>query len=152
PEPALTAHPALELFREAPSGGQAARFRGLADARFLAWWQLTTPGKNPVGLRVAELPSASAGVPFLVERPYRAGVVMLCPVPLNTTWWPNMTVLRSMMPSTTAIVNIRLQAAYANFNSQEARPFCYHLEHEATSPGLTIHPPRGEARPLPTGP
>lgn len=151
PEPALTAHPALDLFREAPSG-QAARFRGLADARFLAWWQLTTPGKNPAGLRVAELRSATAGSPFLVERPYRAGRVMLCAVPLDNSWGTNLPDLPAFVPLAHELIYYLAGARSADFNLQAGQPIRYRLETDAALHGFTLQPPRGEPRPLAAGP
>jgi hypothetical protein len=152
PEPALTSHPALELFREAPADGQAARFRGLADARFPAWWPLNTPGKYPVGVRVAELRSASSSSPFFVERSYRAGRVMLCALPLDNSWGTNLPDLPAFVPLAHELIYYLAGARSADFNLQAGQPLRYRLETDAALHGFTLEPPRGEVRPLAAGP
>jgi hypothetical protein len=153
PEPALTSHPALEIFREAPAGGEGtARFRGLSDARFLAWWQLTTPGKNPAGVRVAELRTSSDSFPFLVERSYRAGRVLVCAVPLDNSWGTNLPDLPAFVPLVHELIDYLAGARSADFNLQAGQPLRYRLETDAAPQGFLLQPPQGEARPLAAGP
>jgi hypothetical protein len=153
PEPALTSHPALEIFREAPADGEATtRFQGLADARFLAWWELTTPGKNPAGVRVAELRSSLSSHPFFVERSYRWGRVLLGAVPLDNSWGTNLPDLPAFVPLAHELIYYLAGARSADFNLPAGQPLRYRLETADVLHGFMLQPPQAEARPLAVGP
>lgn len=74
-DPRRFQHAALELFKQ-ESGG------AFDKVRFPRWWKVTTPtgaGGTPVAM-------LSSGVPFLVERDYKKGRVLLCTVPFDRSW------------------------------------------------------------------
>jgi hypothetical protein len=145
PAPGSTNHPALELFRGTPAGG-------LADAVFPRWWKLTTPGKHAAGVPVAALRSATAEYPFLVERAYRAGRVLLCSVPLDNSWGTNLPDLLAFVPLAHELVYYLAGARSAEFNLQPGQPLRYRLETDANLEGFTLQPPVGEEKPLSTVP
>src|SRR5262249_46778459 len=68
-------HPSLELFRDEPNCA-------LGKARFPRWWKVSTPAQ-PSSVPVALLTTAD---PFLVEKPYRGGRVLLCTGPPDRSW------------------------------------------------------------------
>ncbi len=144
PAPTSFTHPSLDLFRDMPGGG-------LADAQFPRWWKLTTPGRNAPGVEVASLRSATADYPFLVERAYRAGRVLLCSVPLDNSWGTNLTGLPAIVPLAHELVYYLAGARSAEFNLQAGQPLRYHVETDAAADGFTLAPPFGEAKPLRTG-
>jgi hypothetical protein len=80
PMPSSFAHVALELFR-----GEASS--GLGKARFPRWWKVTTPGQGAAAATVARLTSLD---PFLVERSFGKGRVILSVVPLDDSWGTNL--------------------------------------------------------------
>ena len=70
-------HPALALFRALPQGD-------LGDGRFPCWWRVAPAGG---GVTVARLTS---GDPWLVEKSYQSGRVLLCSVPTDAGWDGNL--------------------------------------------------------------
>ncbi|MCI0381187.1 MAG: BatA domain-containing protein [Gemmataceae bacterium] len=73
PDPKRQQHPALAIFE---STG------GLGHVRFRRWLRLAVAGKGP-----AVAPALlTSGDPFLVERIYQSGRVMLCAVPPDRSW------------------------------------------------------------------
>jgi hypothetical protein len=145
PAPTASAHPALELFRESSAGG-------LADARFPRWWKLTTPGRGAPGVPVAGLRSATTEFPFLVERAYRGGRVLLCAVPLDNTWGTNLVDLPAFVPLAHELVYYLAGARSAEHNLAPGQPLRYRLESETPLERFTLQPPEGEARPLSADP
>jgi von Willebrand factor type A domain/Aerotolerance regulator N-terminal len=144
PVPAASTHPALELFREAPTGG-------LGDARFPRWWKLTTPGQNASGVPVASLRSATAEYPFLVERSFRAGRVLVCSVPLDNTWGTNLPDLPAFVPLAHELVYYLAGTRATEFNLQPGQPLRWRVETDAPLDGYTLQPPTGPAKPLTMG-
>jgi hypothetical protein len=69
----------LGIFREKPKGG-------LAQARFPQWWRLSPPAKGAA----AVLAPLTTGDPFLVEKSFGKGRVLLCAVPLDQSWGSNL--------------------------------------------------------------
>jgi hypothetical protein len=146
PAVAASTHPALELFRSMPNGG------GLGDARFPRWWKLGTPGRHAAGVTVAVLRSAAGDYPFLVERGYQAGRVLLCSVPLDNSWGTNLPDLPAFVPLAHELVYYLAGARSAEFNVQPGQPLRYRMETEAGPEGFTLEPPLGDARPLSAAP
>jgi hypothetical protein len=152
PAPATMEHPALAIFKDQPAGGQAPnRFRGLNEARFPRWWKLTTPGKNSAGLQVAELRSATEGYPFLVERSYKAGRVLLCSVPLDNTWGTNLPDLPAFVPLAHELIYYLAGARSAEVNLRAGQPLRLRIETDADLQSFLLTPPGGETKPLSTG-
>jgi hypothetical protein len=144
PMPAESKHPALELF-------QADLGSGLADAHFARWWKLTTPGQHPSGTLVASLRSAKAEYPFLVERTFGAGRVLVCAVPLDKTWGSNLPDLPAIVPFAHELVYYLAGARAAEFNVEPGQPLRYHVETDAPLSSYTLQPPTGPAKPLSSG-
>jgi hypothetical protein len=144
PAPASFTHPSLDLFRDMPGGG-------LADAQFPRWWKLAVPDRNAAGVEVASLRSATADYPFLVERSYRAGRVLLCSVPLDNSWGTNLTGLPAIVPLAHELVYYLAGARSSEFNLQPGQPLRHRVETDAPAEGFTLEPPFGEAKPLRPG-
>jgi hypothetical protein len=143
PAPAASTHPALELFRATPVGG-------LDAARFPKWWKLSTPGRKAAGLAVASLRSATDDYPFLVERAWQAGRVLLSAVPLDASWGTNLPDLPAFVPLAHELVYYLAGARAGEFNLQAGQPLRYRLETDAPLEGYFLTPPSGETRPLST--
>jgi hypothetical protein len=146
PDPASFHHPALEIFRRVTLGG-------LGEARFPRWWSLATPGKNAPGVTVAQLRSPTKGYPFLVERAFGAGRVILCAVPLDNTWATNLPDLPAFVPLAHELVYHLAGARSAEHNLRPGQPIRYRVESvDADVSAFTLQPPGGEPRPLGTQP
>lgn len=70
--------PPLTLFRDKAKNN-------LGQARFPLWWKLAVPAKSGA----AVLATLHSGDPFLIEKPYKKGRVLLCSVPLDHAWGSN---------------------------------------------------------------
>jgi hypothetical protein len=148
PIPDASTHPALELFRAPPGGPEKG---GLADARFPRWWKLTTPGRNASGVPVAALRSATAEYPFLVERSFKAGRVLVCAVPLDNSWGTNLPDLPAFVPLAHELVYYLAGARAAEYNLQPGQPLRWRVETDAPLNAYTLQPPLGAAKPLAPG-
>ncbi len=144
PAPASFTHPSLDLFRDMPGGG-------LADAQFPRWWKLATPGRNAAGVEVASLRSATADFPFLIERAFKAGRVLVCSVPLDNSWGTNLTGLPAIVPLAHELVYYLAGARASEFNLQPGQPLRYRVETDAHLDGFTLEPPFGDTKPLRAG-
>ncbi|HEY8503494.1 MAG TPA: hypothetical protein VIL46_02855, partial [Gemmataceae bacterium] len=82
PQPESFAHPALELFREPLPGG-------LATAHFPRHWKLRVPEGSP-GTAIGMF---SDREPFLVERAFGKGSVIVAAVAMDNSWRTNLTTL-----------------------------------------------------------
>lgn len=143
PAPAASTHPALELFRATPAGG-------LDAARFPRWWKLTTPGRGAAGVPVAALRSASAEYPFLVERAYKAGRVLVCAAPLDNSLGTNLPDLPAFVPLVHELVYYLAGARASEFNLQPGQPIRFRTDAEGPLEGWSLTPPSGETKPLST--
>jgi hypothetical protein len=120
----------------------------LADARFPRWWKIAPPSREEPGLVVAPLRSALEEHPFLVERPYRAGRVLLCAVPLDSSWNANVTDLQSFVPLAHELVYYLARARSAEYNLAAGQPLRWRLDSGAPQAGFTMQPP-GDKKPRP---
>jgi hypothetical protein len=75
PEPGTFQHPALELFRTAPAGS-------MNQIRFSNWWKVALNPKD----RATAIGMLANGDPFLIEKPYEQGRVILCTLPPDRRW------------------------------------------------------------------
>jgi hypothetical protein len=142
PEPASFNHPTLELFRRVTIGG-------LGEARFPRWWKVNTPGRHAPGVVVGMLQSPTAKYPFLVERAYQAGRVLLCTVPLDNSWATNLTDLPAFVPLAHELVYYLAGARSAEFNLRPGQPLRYRLDTREPDLGdFTLQQPTEDARPL----
>jgi hypothetical protein len=138
PLPASFFHPALDLFRTGTAGG-------LGDARFPRWWKVTTPGRNSAAVPVALLTNND---PFLVEKSYRAGRVLLCTVPLDNSWRTNLPDLTAFAPLAHELTYYLAGTRLAENNVQPGQPLRYRLEREEPHDSLSLQAPDGDTRPL----
>jgi hypothetical protein len=146
PLPSSFFHPALALFRDAASGG-------LGEARFPRWWKLTTPGRHAPGVVVGQLATPTERYPFLVEPAYRAGRVLLCPIPLDNSWGTNLPDLVSFVPLAHELVYYLAGARSAEFNLRPGQPLRYRLASAAVDLGkFTLQTPLGRALPFSADP
>ncbi len=142
PLPSTFYHPALELFRKPTIGG-------LDSAWFARWWKLTAPGPDAEGGAVARLNKEEA--PFLAEKRHGEGRVLLCCVPLDTSWRTNVTELPAFVPLAHELVYYLASARAADYNLEPGQPLRYRLPREASLEGLRLVSPseRGKG-PAPT--
>ena len=141
PDPASFNHPALELFRKVAVGA-------LNERSFPRWWKLTTPGKHPPGVLIGSLQSASAKVPFLVERTFQAGRVLLSAVPLDNSWGSNLVDLPAFVPLVHEMVYYLAGARSADFNLRPGQPIRYRLDGDPSLDAFHLEPPTGGERVL----
>jgi hypothetical protein len=120
----------------------------LTYARFPRWWKVSTPGRSSPAVPIALL---TTNDPFLVERPYRAGRVLLCTVPLDNSWNTNVWDLAAFAPLAHELVYYLAGARGAEANLQPGQPIRYRPADDSTAPpsALTLQPPQGEAKSVP---
>jgi len=94
PEPRTFLHPALELFRAAPDGG-------MGQIRFTKWWNVTFNADD----RTTALAKLSNDAPFILEKSYKKGHVLLSTAPMDRQW-------DSTFPSTSEFPIFVHQLAY----------------------------------------
>ncbi len=138
-------HPVMDRYRNEPFGG-------LADARFPKWWKVDLTGKDSRGERAAALHSPTGEFPFLVERRFEAGRVLLSTVPLDDYWGTNLTTLPDFVPLVHDLVYYLAGARSVEFNLQPGQPIRYRLASNAPPDGFRLKPPIGPEKPLSFGP
>jgi hypothetical protein len=136
PQPSSFLHPALELFREARAGG-------LGDARFPRWWKVTLTRTQTVAAPIATLSNQD---PWLVEREYQGGRVVLCTTPLNNAWRTNLPHLPAFAPLAHELLYYLAGARQAENNVQPGQPLRFRREAQELVKGLRIQCPDGETR------
>jgi hypothetical protein len=122
---------------------------GLESAHFGRWWKLSTPGKSG-GVTVAALRSAAGEYPFLVERTWQAGRVLLCAVPLDTSWGSTLPEKLGFVPLAHELVYYLAGARSSEFNLQAGQPLRYRLNTDSEPDKFRLRPPVGEEWPLAT--
>jgi hypothetical protein len=132
PLPASFFHPALELFREPQPGG-------LGDARFPRYWRLDVPA----GGTATTIGRLTGDVPFLVERPFGAGRVVLSCAPLDNTWQTNLVELPAFAPLAHELVYYLAGARTATMNLAPGQTIRYRLPKDTPIAGWTVQPPDG---------
>lgn len=141
PDPPTFTHPALELFRGIPVGG-------LNEARFYRWWKVTLPGKSAPGVVAGTMRNPTTRTPFVVERTFAAGRVLLCAVPLDNSWGTNLTDLVSFVPLAHELVYYLAGARSADFNLKAGQPIRYRTPGDPRLERFSLTPPYGETKPL----
>jgi hypothetical protein len=138
--PASFFHPTLDLLRDQHL------LDSLSYARFPRWWKVATPGRVSAAVPVALL---SSNDPFLVERPYHSGRVLLCTVALDNSWGSNLPRLAAFAPLAHEMVYYLAGARSAEHNLQPGQPIRYRPADDATSPGtLSLELPSQEVKPV----
>jgi hypothetical protein len=145
PDPASFTHPALELFRTLTAGG-------LGEARFPRWWKLETPGKAASGVVAGVLENALLRTPFLIERAFQAGRILVCAVPLDNSWGTNLVGLPSFVPLAHELVYYLAGARSTDFNLRPGQPLRYRVEDKTQLGDFRLKPPAGAQWPLVTRP
>jgi hypothetical protein len=144
PEAGSFTHPVLELFAKVTTGG-------LAEARFPRWWKLTTPGRHSAGVPVGQLQGTTSKFPFLVERAFQAGRVLITAVPLDASWGSNLVDLPAFVPLVHEAVYYLAGARSAEFNLKAGQPIRWRGADGAID-DFRLTPPGGEERPLSSTP
>ncbi|GIW82420.1 MAG: hypothetical protein KatS3mg105_4227 [Gemmatales bacterium] len=135
PDAASFNSPALELFREAQSGG-------LSDARFPRWWKMQTSSRHSSAIVTALFTNKD---PFLTECQYEKGKVIASAVPLDTSWRTNLTGLIAFPPFIHELVYYLAGARGADFNLEAGQPMRFHPDPDQLPNQIEIQPPEGEA-------
>jgi hypothetical protein len=139
PMPSSFSHPALELFR-----GEASA--GLGKARFPRWWKVAAPGQGAAGSTAARLTSLD---PFLVERPFGKGRVMLCVVPLDDSWGTNLhrgLEVQEFPLLAHELVYYLAGARSVAYNLVPGQPIIYQPASDEKTGTIHIQPPAGEPK------
>lgn len=144
PLPTTFNHPSLELLRHEDSS------LGLGRVRFLRWWKVTLPSLpdksgESTSVAVAHLTNND---PFLVERPAGKGRVVLCTVPLDDSWSPNLLSQFEYPMLAHELMTYLAGARGGEFNLLPGQPLQYQpLDDEA--PGtVNLQPPHGDVKTL----
>jgi hypothetical protein len=130
-------HPALDLFRTESGRG------GLADAVVPRYWKLSTadaPASQTAG-------QFTNGDPFLVERPFGKGRVLLCCVPLDDSWGSDVPKLLAFPALAHELVYYLAGARSADANLQPGQPIVFRNAEELPVT-VTVQPPQGPAKPV----
>ena len=86
--------------------------------------------------------------PFLVERPFRAGRVLLCAVPLDSSWRTNLPDLPAFAPLAHELIYYLASARSAEHNLQPGQPLLYRPTEETPPGNVVLQPPDGEPKTL----
>ena len=138
-------HPIMDRYRTQTGGG-------LKEATFPKWWQVDLSGQNARGVVAADMKTATKTIPFLVERQFGAGRVMLCSVPLDNAWGENLPTRADYVPLVHDLVYYLAGARATQFNLQPGQPISYRLASGASPNGFRLQPPVGPEKPLSVGP
>jgi hypothetical protein len=143
PLPASFNHPALELLRGDESSS------GIGRVRFLRWWKVAPPvsdgSASAPGVAVAHL---TGDDPLLVERPFGKGRVLLCTVPLDDSWSPNLLSQWEYPLLAHELVTYLAGARGGEFNLLPGQPLHYHPPDDEPPGTVVLQPPHGDAKAL----
>src|SRR5262249_42088325 len=114
----------------------------------LRWWKLSLPGKSAPGVVAGTMRNPRARVPFVVERSFATGRVLLCAVPLDNNWGTNLTDLPSFVPLAHELVYYLAGARSADFNLRAGQPIRYRAAVDVRLEGFSLQPPTGEKKRL----
>jgi hypothetical protein len=140
PQVATFSHPALELF-------QKETLAGLGIARFPRYWKVKAQVR-PTDPSPALFSSKD---PFLIERGYRSGRVLLCTVPLDSSWRTNLPQLPAFPPFAHELVYYLAGARGAEHNLIAGQVLRYQPISDEVPGVVTVQPPQGEPKRLATG-
>ncbi len=132
-------HPALDLFREVKDST-------LAGARMPRWWKVVTPGRGSSAQVIAQL---STRDPFLVEKNYQLGKVILCTVPLDDSWRTNLVRLPDYLVLMHELVYYLAGSSSTRHNLKPGQRLRYQPSGDETLRPVTLTPPQGEPKTLP---
>src|SRR5262249_27681073 len=119
-------------------------------ARFPKWWKLSIAGRSAAGVPVASLRTATSDYPFLVERTWRAGRVIVSAVPLDASWGTNLPDLPAFVPLAHELIYYLAGARASEITLQAGQPIRLRLETGGPLEGYFLTPPSGETKALST--
>jgi hypothetical protein len=134
-------HPALDVFRD--KNGEFKEGAGLDLVRIPRWWKVSTPGRGSTAAPVA---SFASNDPFLVEGSYKGGRIILCTIPLDTSWRTNLTSLEAFVPLAHELTYYLAGARAADHNLTPGQPIRYEPGSESELSDLTLRSPGGEKK------
>jgi hypothetical protein len=147
PLPASFHHPALELLRGADA------LSGMGRVRFLRWWKLALPAapdqSAAPGSGAVAVASLANNDPLLVERPFGKGRVLLCAVPLDDSWSPNLLSQWEYPLLAHELVSYLAGARSGEFNLLPGQPLQYQPPEDEPTGSVMLQPPHGPAKTLP---
>ena len=146
PQPASFAHPAMEIFKEPLPGG-------LATAYFPKYWKLDPNAgiKGSTGTTIAALTNRD---PWLVERSFGSGRVILSAHPLDDSWKTNLHRLPDFVRLAHELLYSLTGTRSAQRNLQPSQPLIF-APSDGEPPGeISLRMPDGRHRaiPVPTWP
>lgn len=124
-------HPALEMFRNLKIGG-------LDTAWFGRWWRLT-PVKSDDTVIISRLTRDE--VPFLIEKKYGEGRVIVCATPLDNSWRTNLTDLVSYVPLLQELTYYLGVMRRGEMNVALDRQLLYRIPADASNEGYQLQGP-----------
>ncbi len=131
-------HPALEFFNDTRNGN-------LADGELRQWFRLREPPPNDSLLNAfARLDS---GDPFLVEKKFGEGRVILCAVPCDTDWG-NLPLRPFYLPLMQRLVTHLASTVFPPRNLEPGQPAVAFLPADSARKKATITDPLGEKHEL----
>ena len=135
PVPASMEHPALELFKEPQPGG-------LASAYFPRHWKLETPAQGSA----SAIAMLSNRLPFLAEKAFGKGRVIVAPVPLDSTWRTNLIGLGDFVRLTHELVYYLAGARAGERDLRPGQPIVFDPGSGEKIAPVTMIPPSGTPR------
>lgn len=133
-------HPALEPFRDT---------KDLTTVTFPRRWKIAPPVKNSAAATIALL---SDDQPWLVERGFGQGRVILSVVPFDKSWRTKLCDHPAFIPLSHELVYYLAGARATDFNVQPGQPLRYRPGRDETPAALTVQPPEGDAKTLSPSP
>lgn len=133
-------HPALEPFRET---------KDLTSVSFPRRWRVAPPPKNSAAAAIALL---SDDQPWMVERAFGQGRVILSVVPFDNAWRTKLSAHPAFIPLAHELVYYLAGARATDFNVRPGQPLRYRPGRDETPAPITVQPPEGEVKTLPPMP
>jgi hypothetical protein len=130
-------HPALGLLRSDSTSD-------LDHARFPRWWNVAEPSQSSGAVVIVRFDNKQ---PFLIERAFGKGDVILCTVPLDESWNTN---LHRGVTGTTPLMHELLYhlmgARSIEYNLVPGRPIVFQPVDDESPGTATLQPPRGKPK------
>lgn len=129
-------HPALELFN-LPANGS------IADAEVWQWHVLKPPANPEAGQAPAVLARLGTSDPFLVEKIYGAGQVILCSTACDGDW-SNLVVRKAFLPLAQQLVTHLASSVYPPRNIDVGKPLLAFFPASKAGATVTLTDPAGK--------
>jgi hypothetical protein len=135
PVPASMEHPALELFKEPQPAG-------IASAYFPRHWKLETPAQRSA----SAIAMLSDRLPFLAEKAFGKGRVIVAAVPFDNTWRTNLIELGDFVRLSHELVYYLAGARSAERDLRPGQPIVFDPGSGEKVTPVTVIPPSGTPR------